>query len=121
MATQRSSVKQHIEYHKDGSVWAKGGKIGGLTWIARVFCLSVILAMCDSWTATEYRRTFFSTNSWKLKDGGSTGHNGFRYSLVYWRSMDGTAYGPEVWFWFTPLVVDAAHKNMRIRLLWQDR
>jgi hypothetical protein len=76
--------------------------------------------MCDTWTALEYRRTFFSTNSWKMRDGGSTGHTGFLYSLVYWRRMDGTAYGPEVWFWFTPFVLDAAHKNPRVRLLWQE-
>lgn len=68
----------------------------------------------------EYRRTFFSTDAWMMRDGGSTGHNGFLYTLVFWRRMDGAAYGPEVWFWFTPFVIDAAHKGVRIRLLWQD-
>lgn len=24
MATKKKSAKQHIEYHKDGSIWAKG-------------------------------------------------------------------------------------------------
>src|SRR2546430_2463353 len=89
-------------------------------WIVRVMCLSVILAMCDTWTALEYRQTFFSTTSWKMKDGGSTGHTGFLYSLVFWRSIDGAARGPEIWFWFTPFVLDAAHNHMRIRLLWQE-
>jgi len=91
-----------------------------LAWIVRAVCLSVILATCDMWTAMEYRCTFFSTNSWKMRDGGSTGHTGFLYSLVFWRRMDGAAYGPEVWFWFSPFVLDAAHKHMRVRLLWQD-
>lgn len=82
--------------------------------------LSVILATSDMWTGLKYRRTFFSTNSWKMKDGGSTGHTGFLYSLVFWRRMDGSAYGPEVWFWFTPFVIDAAHRGVQIHWIWSQ-
>lgn len=28
MATERSVAKEHVIYHKDGSVWARGSKIG---------------------------------------------------------------------------------------------
>lgn len=30
MATKRKSLRQHIEYHKDGSVWAKGPMADGV-------------------------------------------------------------------------------------------
>ncbi len=30
MPTKKSSLKQHVEYHKDGSVWAKGRMAKGL-------------------------------------------------------------------------------------------
>ena len=30
MATKMRSAKQHIEYHKDGSIWAKGMMAGGV-------------------------------------------------------------------------------------------
>lgn len=30
MATKMKSAKQHIEYHKDGSIWAKGMMVGGV-------------------------------------------------------------------------------------------
>ena len=52
-----------------------------------------------------------------MRDGGSTGHTGFLYSIVFWRSMSGSPYGPEIWFWFTPFVLDAAHGRTRIRLI----
>jgi antitoxin component YwqK of YwqJK toxin-antitoxin module len=30
MTKKKSSLKKHIEYHKDGSVWAKGQKANGV-------------------------------------------------------------------------------------------
>lgn len=30
MATKKASAQEHIKYHKDGSVWAKGQKIDGV-------------------------------------------------------------------------------------------
>lgn len=30
MPTKKTSEKQHIEYHKDGSVWAKGNAANGI-------------------------------------------------------------------------------------------
>jgi antitoxin component YwqK of YwqJK toxin-antitoxin module len=30
MATKRKSEQEHIEYHKDGSVWAKGKRADGV-------------------------------------------------------------------------------------------
>src|SRR5688572_14189204 len=80
-------------------------------------CASLILATCDVWTSMQFRKTWFSTNSWKLKDGGSTGHTGFLYSLVFWRDMDGN-YGPEIWFWFTPVVISGAGGGVSVRWIW---
>jgi hypothetical protein len=88
-------------------------------WIILAMCLSVILAACDVWSAMRFRRTIFSTTSWKMKDGGSTGHNGFLYSFAFWRSLDG-AYGPEIWFWFTPIVIDASNANVKVRFVWNN-
>jgi hypothetical protein len=88
-------------------------------WIGLALAISVALALCDIWSASQFRRTIFSTTSWKMKDGGSTGHNGFLYSLTFWRSLDG-AYGPEIWFWFTPVVIDASGARVRIRLFWAN-
>ena len=53
-----------------------------------------------------------------LKDGGTTGSVGFGYVLTYYRQMDGRAYGPEVWFWFAPFVISAAHWHVEVRWLW---
>ncbi len=30
MATKKKSVSKHVEYHKDGSVWAKGNMADGV-------------------------------------------------------------------------------------------
>ena len=30
MSTRRSALKVHVEYHKDGSVWAKGRTLNGV-------------------------------------------------------------------------------------------
>jgi hypothetical protein len=86
-------------------------------WALWAVCASVVLAGCDIWTAQRFRRTWLSVTTWKMKDGGSTGHVGFLYTMVFWRSMDGE-YGPELWFWFSPLVIDAAHGGVTVRWVW---
>ena len=30
MPTKRARLKEHVHYHKDGSIWAKGQKIDGV-------------------------------------------------------------------------------------------
>lgn len=73
----------------------------GLPWVFRAACVSIILAICDSWWATGHTNTLFSKTTWATSDGGTRGYVGFGYSLTYYRSMGGR-HGPEIWFWFTP-------------------
>jgi hypothetical protein len=63
--------------------------------------------------------TVCSIPLWQMRDGGSTGSVGFGYFLTYYRRMDGQAYGPEVWFWFTPFVISAAHRHIEVRWIWK--
>jgi hypothetical protein len=74
--------------------------------------------MIDCWAGYFLNSTVCSIPIWAMKDGGSTGSVGFGYYLTYYRKMDGRAYGPEVWFWFTPVVISAAHQNVEVRWLW---
>jgi hypothetical protein len=87
-------------------------------WIIRAVYISVLMAMIDSWSGYSDGHGVFSMTTGGLKDGGTTMSIGPDYSIIFWRSMDGSAYGPEVWFWFTPFIVDAAHRGLRVHLLW---
>ena len=89
-------------------------------WIIRAICLSLLLAMIDCWSGDFLGGTLCSVPLYKLRDGGTTGSVGFGYSLTYYRQMDGRADGPKVWFWFTPIVIDAAHHGIKVRWLWKD-
>ncbi len=93
------------------------GKI--LPWVFRVMYISVIFALCDCWWATTYRGTMFSRAQWKMKDGGTTGYMGFGYDLTYFRRIGGSHYGPQVWFWFTPFIIDLGHKHAQICWIWK--
>ena len=93
------------------------GKV--LPWLLRGVCLSVIFAMCDSWWATEHTNTLFSVTTWATRDGGTRGYVGFGYCLTYYRSLSGER-GPAVWFWFTPFVIDTAHRKLQVRWLWSQ-
>lgn len=55
-----------------------------------------------------------------MKDGGTTGSVGFGYFLTFYRRMSGEPYGPEVWFWFTPFVISAAHRHVEVRWVWAN-
>ena len=87
-------------------------------WVFRLICLSIILAMLDSWAAgTERRVPLFSITTGGLKDGGTRGSFGLGYSLTYYRAMGGV-HGPEVWFWFTPFTVSWTTEHVGFRWLW---
>lgn len=90
-----------------------------LPWLLRGVCLSVIFAMCDSWWATGHTNTLFSATTWATRDGGTRGYVGFGYCLTYYRSLSGER-GPAVWFWYTPFVIDTAHRGVQVRWLWSQ-
>lgn len=91
-----------------------------LPWVVRVMCLSIVLAMLDSWIAgTERRAPLFSITTWAMSDGGTRGYLGFGYSLTYYRRMGGV-YGPEVWFWFTPFTISFTTGHVGVGWLWQQ-
>ncbi len=95
-------------------------RLGGvLPWLFRGVFLSVIFAMCDSWWASEHLNTLFSTTTWATRDGGTRGYVGLGYCLTYYRSLSGER-GPAVWFWFTPFVIDTAHRGVQVRWLWSQ-
>jgi len=52
-----------------------------------------------------------------MEDGGTTGHVGFGYSLIYHREMIGED-GPEIWFWFTPLRLSFTSAKTGVRWIW---
>ena len=91
-----------------------------LVWMVRAMYISVILAICDVWTAgTKRDFTLFSKNTWEMSDGGTKGYIGFGYSMIYFRRLGGEPFGPVIWFWFTPVVVDATgHRGIQVRWLW---
>ena len=89
-------------------------------WGFRVVYISVILAMCDFWSASTARRdTVFSKCEFRITDGGSAEYVGFGYTMSYLRKMDGSAYGPVLHFWFTPFLIDAAHGKVKMHWLWE--
>ena len=90
-----------------------------LVWLVRALYVSVVFAMCDLWSATTRRDTLFSRCMFEIPDGGSAEYVGFGYSISYLRSMDGSAFGPVVHFWFTPFLIDAAHGDVKVRWLWE--
>ncbi|MDB6022165.1 MAG: hypothetical protein JWQ04_2022 [Pedosphaera sp.] len=89
-----------------------------LIWVIRAVCLSIMLAMLDCWSACYMRCTVFSITQFKLKDGGTTGSVGFGYFLTYYRELGGPLEGPVIWFWFSPVVIDAAHPGIRFHWIW---
>jgi hypothetical protein len=92
-----------------------------LLWLFRAVSVSVILALCDCWSAGTARRdTVFSKTSWAMDDGGTRGYTGFGYFLTYYRRMDATLCGPSVWFWFTPFTVSMARGSFEVRWLWRQ-
>ncbi len=90
-----------------------------LPWVFRLMCLSLVLAMLDSWVAgTNRRAPLFSKVIWATRDGGTRGSIGFGYTLEYHRTIDGEQ-GPEVWFWFAPFTVSWTTTHTGFRWLWQ--
>ena len=89
-----------------------------LPWVGRMFYVSIILALCDVWTARNYPHgAWFSTRVWAYKDGGTERFVGFGYSLTYHRHMS-VAVGPEVWFWFAPFTI--AYHTGYVGLRWKQ-
>jgi len=87
-------------------------------WIIRVIYAVVIMAMIDSWSFFNFRHGVFCFATEKMSDGGTTISAGPGYTLTFWRRMDGTAYGPEIWFWGAPFVIDAAHRGVQVHWIW---
>ena len=87
-------------------------------WIIRAVYISVLMATIDSCTGYYYGHPIFSMTMAGMSDGGTTMTIGPGYFLTFWRRMDGAAYGPEIWFWFTPFIVDAAHHGLQVHWLW---
>jgi hypothetical protein len=86
-------------------------------WIVRAVYISVLMAAIDCCSGYYFRHGVFSMTWYGLKDGGTTMSVGPGYCMTFWRRMDGEAYGPEIWFWFTPFRVDMAHRNFQIHWL----
>lgn len=84
----------------------------------RAILVSIFMAMLDCWSNVHYSHSVFRFTEAKLSDGGTTLSAGPGYTLVFWRRMDGSAYGPEIWFWFTPFRLDAAHRGIQIHWVW---
>jgi hypothetical protein len=91
-----------------------------LIWIVRIIYISVLMAAIDSWTGYRYGHPIFSMTVAGWRDGGTTMTIGPGYGIRFWRPMDGSAYGPVIWFYFTPFVIDAAHRGITIHWLWSD-
>jgi hypothetical protein len=90
-------------------------------WVIRALSLSLVLAMIDCWSGFFLGSTPCSLSLYKLRDGGTTGSIGFGYCLTYYRQLDARVYGPEVWFWFTPFVLSAAHNRLEVHWVWKAR
>jgi hypothetical protein len=80
--------------------------------------ISVLMASIDCYTGFHYGHGVFSVTLAGMRDGGTTMSVGPGYGMYFWRRMDGAAYGPEIWFWFTPFIIDAAHRGVQIHWVW---
>jgi hypothetical protein len=85
--------------------------------------ISVILAMCDicSLSFGSQHSTLFSA-SWFRTGNSDAGYIGFGYILFEHGSIyrdGGRTLGPEVWFWFTPVIISGAHGSIEVRWLWK--
>jgi len=89
-------------------------------WIIRIVYASVLMATVDSWSGFYYRHGIFSVTLEGMRDGGTTMSVGPGYFMTFWRPMDGRAYGPVVWFWGAPFVVDAAHRGVQVHWIWSQ-
>jgi len=76
------------------------------------------MAIVDCGSGLYYRHGVFSVTTAKWRDGGTTASVGPGYCILYWRVMGGGGDGPEVWFWFTPFVIDTAHRGVQIYWIW---
>lgn len=90
-----------------------------LPWVGRAAYVSIILAMFDTWSAAEFDRPVFSTNSWKMRDGGTTGHMGFGYELIMHRKLGGE-HGPEVRFFLVPFGLCYTTEKIGVRWPWNS-
>ena len=82
--------------------------------------ISVLMAAIDSWSGYYYGHPIFSKTVSGWKDGGTTMTIGLGYGMRFWRRMDGSAYGPVIWFWFTPFIIDASHRGIQVHWLWSN-
>ena len=87
-------------------------------WIIRGMYISVLMASIDCYSGWFYGHGVFSMTLAGMRDGGTTMSVGPGYCMTFWRRMDGDAVGPEIWFWFTPFIVDAAHRGVQIHWIW---
>lgn len=76
------------------------------------------MAFVDCWSDFYFRHGVFSVTTAAMKDGGTTMSVGPGYFITFWRRLDGAAYGPEIWFWFSPFVIDAAHHGTGVHWIW---
>jgi hypothetical protein len=88
----------------------------------RALYISVIFAMCDLCSLSWNDNSVFSHAPFQTGNGDAI-YTGFGYTLVNYRDVyfdDGRTYGPEVWFWFTPVVIDIAHGGIQVHWLWDS-
>jgi hypothetical protein len=94
-----------------------------LVWIVRVICISLVFGMSDvcSLSFGSQSRPIFSM-SWFRTGNSDAGYIGFGYLLFNHGSIyrdGGRTLGPEIWYWFTPVVIDFAHDGIEIHWLWK--
>jgi hypothetical protein len=87
-------------------------------WIFRVIYAVILMATIDSWSGFFYGHGVFSITLAEMRDGGTTMSVGPGYCMTFWRRMDGKAYGPVIWFWGAPFIVDAAHRGVQVHWIW---
>jgi hypothetical protein len=90
-------------------------------WLVRAIYISVILAMCDVCSLSRGSQPIFS-GTWFRTSNEDAGYIGFGYCLVNYVGFyrdGGRTLGPEVWFWFTPVIISGAHGSIEVRWLWK--
>jgi hypothetical protein len=89
--------------------------------MVRIMYVSVILAMYDLCTlSVGGSSTVFSIPTSRTGNGDAI-FIGFGYILLNHEDIyrdRAKTFGPEIWFWFTPVIVDAAHGGVQVHWLW---
>jgi hypothetical protein len=88
-------------------------------WIIRAIYVSLLMGFIDCYSDCYLGHGAVSVPVWEDRGKpASYGYVGFGYCLSCFHRD--TLDGPVIWFWFTPFVIDAAHRGIQVHWIWSQ-